>query len=391
MTVENRWIRQPHQGSTPASSGASVHAVVVTKRRDKVCSEFDKHTEIEQLRETLAQEYGKAGSAEAKLDAKLKVVRHLKRLLRCEGSYDAGIDEVSALAPALVDEVVASAQTVLGGHLAAWPRWSDIAGKTFLGLGASGAPVLVDHDIPDIEHWGPGTTYDAKVHRKRSQKNERANTRILKRAHILGCRGHHYTSHLAPGFFTNGNTSLGIDLRYNLHANPQGFPGLAVMAVSGCSMICELAQRMLKPCFPRARFLGSRNTMTLNAGGYIWPELRAELSADGIPLLLDNTEDIEQFTQGWFHANVYAMHEEAKRLLRKDKVKLSTYRIRAKQTQLIKNIGPGFAEGGETVQLIDRHMSSKRLPLTSVHNECQIKEDDRATLVTPNGFVLPPL
>lgn len=391
MTIENRWIRQPHQGNTPASSGGSLHAVVVAKRRDKVCSEFDKDTEIEQLRETLAQEYGKAGSAEEKLDAKLKVVRHLKRLLRCEGSYDAGVDEVSALAPGLVDEVVASAQTVLGGHLAAWAPWTGIARDAFVGLGATEAPPLVAHEIPPIAHWGPGTAYDAKVHRKRSKKSEQANTRILKRAHILGCRGHHYTSHLAPGFFTNGTTSMGIDLRYNLHANPQGFPRLAVMAVSGCSMICELAQRMLKPCFPRARFLGSRNTMTMDAGDYIWPKLPEKLFADGTPLLLDNTQDIEQFTQSWYRANVYAMHEEAIRLLKDKKVKLSTYRIRAKQTQLIKNIGPGFADGDETVQLIDRHMSNKRLPLTSEHNECESKEDDRATLVPPNGFVLPQL
>ena len=65
MTIENRWIRQPHQGGTPVSSGGSVHAVVAAKRRDKVCSEFDKDTEIEQLRETLAKEYGEAGSSDA--------------------------------------------------------------------------------------------------------------------------------------------------------------------------------------------------------------------------------------------------------------------------------------------------------------------------------------
>ena len=390
MTVENRWVRQPQSTGKQVSSGASLHAVVAAKRRDKVCSEFDKATELEQLRETLAVAYTKANTGEAALDAKLKVVRHLKRLFRCEGSFDEGVDEVRGLAPELEDEVVASATTVLGGHLVAWASWSPEVDRTLSALGAHVGPPLADHPIPGVS-WGPGTDYEAKDHRRESARDEPSNSKMLKRAHILGCRGHHYTSHLAPGFFTDGGSAKGFDLRYNLHAEPRGFPRLAVMAVSGCSMLCELAQRLLHSCFPRARFLGSRNTMTLDAGDYIWPELRRQLSADATPLILDNTQDIDAFTHGWMRANVYAMHEEAKRILEEKGIPLSTFRIQAKQTQLIKKVGPGFAENLETVQLTDRNMTTKRLPLTSSENGCERKADDRTTLVPPDGFVLPQL
>lgn len=72
MTVHNRWIRQPHGGTSSPAEGGSLHAVLKAKRREKVCSEFDKQTELEQLRETLSKEYGEAASDDAKLDAKLK-------------------------------------------------------------------------------------------------------------------------------------------------------------------------------------------------------------------------------------------------------------------------------------------------------------------------------
>lgn len=146
MTVENRWIRSPHAVGNPSSTGASVHAVVIAKRRDKVCSEFDKATELEQLRETLVVEYGKAGSADAKLGAKLKVVRHLKRLFRCEGSCDEGMDEVRKLVPELEDEVAGSATTVLGGHLVAIAPWANPTRAVFKPIGATTVD-LASHEV----------------------------------------------------------------------------------------------------------------------------------------------------------------------------------------------------------------------------------------------------
>lgn len=388
MTFKDRWLRKPHT-RTNAHSG-TLHAAIVRKRRARVCSEFDKEVELEQLRETLNVELHRASTRDEREDAKLKTIRHLKRLFRCEGSFDDGVDEIRRFAPELEREALESAQTVLGGHLAAWAPWSKEVRDVFSRLGSTLTPGLEAQTIPG-EIWGPNTPYEPADHRRKSEKSEPTNTRILNRAHILGCRGHHFTSHLVPGFFSDANTTRGFDLRYNLHAQPGGFPNIALMAVSGCSMLCELAQRLLIPCFPKARFAGSRNTMTLDAGDHIWPRLRQLLAADATPLILDNTQDIELFTHAWLRANIYAMHEEAKRILSAKGVELSAYRVHAKQTQLIKSVGPGFAEGRETVQLQDSNMTVKKHMITATENACERKADDRPRLPAPDGFKLPPL
>ncbi len=387
MTIENRWIRQPHQGGTPVSSGGSVHAVVAAKRRDKVCSEFDKDTEIEQLRETLAKEYGEAGSSDAKLDAKLKVVRHLKRLFRCEGSFEAGADEVAALAPELENEVREDAVTVLGGHLVAIAPWANPTRGAARALGATTID-LVSHAIPG-KAWGPGTSYTAKVHRSSSTATASKNTAIFQRVQAVGCLGHHYTSHLAPGVFTNSDSSLGFDLRYDVANHPRGFSGVALIAVTGCSTTCNLAQRALLAAFPRARFLGSRKTMPLKSGSKIWPAFRDLLSKEATPLILDNTQDLDQVTQAWLRANISGLRSESERLLKKSTPSPSSAQIEKKLQRILDSTGAGFADGRTAHRLVSPALDTQKIKLGNSSNSCSRKADDRNVLVAPDGLVLP--
>ncbi|MBV1862272.1 MAG: hypothetical protein KUG77_27885 [Nannocystaceae bacterium] len=369
------------------SNGGSVHAVVAAKRRDKVCSEFDKDTEIEQLRETLAKEYGEAGSSDAKLDAKLKVVRHLKRLFRCEGSFEAGADEVAALAPELENEVREDAVTVLGGHLVAIAPWANPTRAAFRALGATTID-LVSHAIPG-EAWGPGTRYTAKVHRSSSTATASKNTAIFQRVQAVGCLGHHYTSHLAPGVFTNSNSNAGLDIRYDIENVPSGFSGVSVMAVSGCSMTCNLAQRALLAAFPRARFLGSRKTMPLFSGQKIWPAFRSVLRDQATPLLLDNTQDIDQVTQAWLRANITGLRSEAERLLKKSTPSPSSAQIEKKLQRILDSTGAGFADGRTAHRLVSSALGTQAINLGDSGNSCSRKADDRNVLVPPKGLALP--
>ena len=392
MTVENRWIRSPlsmagQASPGRASPGGSLHATVVAKRREKVCSEFDKATELEQLRETLAVEYGTAESRDAKLDAELKVVRHLKRLFRCEGSFDEGMDEVRKLAPELKDGVAASATTILGGHLVAIAPWANLTRGVFKSLGALTID-LASHEIPG-KSWGPGTTYTAQVHRSQSASTAKRNTQIFRRAHAVGCLGHHYTSHLAPGVFSNTDSSRGFDIRYDIVNEQGGFLGVAVMAVSGCSMTCNLAQTALSAAFPRARFLGSRKTMPLDSGKKIWPAFRRALQEDATPILLDNTQDIEQVTRAWLSANVTGLRSEAERLLRKSNPTPSTAQVEKELERLIDSAGPGFSEGRTAHRLVSTQLRTQAFKLGDPANSCSRKADDRNVLVPPKGLILP--
>lgn len=391
MTVYARWVRAPHAAGGPRGDGGSVHLVHRRKRKAQVCEGFDEQTELEQLRETIRKQYLPAdpGSGESKRARQL-VTRHLKRLFRCTGDSAEGEAIVRDLMPdADADRAIADSETPLGGYTAAVAKWAGPTNTAFKVLGAE-IRQLAEHTIPG-EDWGPGTPYTKVEHRSESTKSAAQNEPILKAVDIVGCSGHHYTSHLAPGFFTNDDSARGFDLRYNLHKRPDGFPEVALVAVSGCSSLCTLAQRVLRPCFPSARFLGARATMTLDAGKWIWPTFQDSLRDAATPLLLDNDQDVEQIAQAWIRSCITMTHHEAIRVLVKKKRTPTEFRVNAMQKQLIKNTGLGYVQKDRVFLLADAGAGLVEGGVGDAGNGCERKADDRHTLVPPKGFVLPTL
>ena len=205
----------------------------------------------------------------------------------------------------------------------------------------------------------------------------------------MGCLGHHYTSHLAPGVFTNSNSSAGFDIRYDIENVPSGFSGVSVMAVSGCSMTCNLAQRALLAAFPRACFLGSRKTMPLFSGRKIWPAFRDVLLDQATPLLLDSTQDIDQMTQAWLRANITGLRSEAERLLKKSTPSPSRAQIEKKLQRILDSTGARFADGRTAHRLVSPALGTQEIKLGASGNSCSRKADDRNVLVPPKGLALP--
>lgn len=393
MSTESLWQRRPHTKGGPRGDGSTVHLVQRTGRKETPCEGFDEQTELEQLTETITKDYLTAPvKSSARVQARLRVTRHLKRLLRCTGDSDKGelaVREFMTSSQEEQDKAIADSYTPLGGYAAAVPFWAGPAKTSLLGLGARVRELKL-HDVPG-DVWGPGHEYDGREHSTESTKTAVANEPILEEVHILGCLGHHFTSHLAPGFFTDSSILRGFDLRYSLHRHPQGFPKVALVAISGCSSLCTLAQRVLRPCFPSAQFLGAQNTMTKFAGRTIWPTFRKRLLEDATPLLLDNDVDHTFISDAWMNACTVAMRKEGIRLLNEKGVKVSAFRIKAKQIQLIRKIGIGFAHGDRAHLLVDEKGRHEPTALASPANACEAKFDERHILVPPKGFTLPPL
>ena len=380
MSQETRWVRAQNRVKGPTHAGAAIH--VTTKgRRKTVCEDFDRATALEQLREDVEHRYKQAEAGEPTLRERLHLTRALKRVLRCGADFEKAKQQLEtdlAEHPDDLQKIIAEAQTPLGGYIVATPPWSPHITHAYRKMGVSATIALHFEDI------GPTPPYSGSIHRTKQRSLAKRTRGQFELADIVSVSGHHYNSHLAPGLFTDIKTNRGFDVRYNLETTPAGFPNLELFAASGCATLCHGAQEVLAAMFPKAIFLGAKNTMPFDAGKTLWPTFSGRLADNATPLLLDNDQDFELITHEWRIAMIAAMESEAERLLNKKGTKLSASRIAGKQQQLIEETGLGFvrenlahyltAPEPGTIEVVD--VSAKT-------NGCQRKADDRNIYPAP--------
>jgi len=316
MTIHEWEIASEHTG--PTRSGAVVHLTRTRSLRDSVCDGFDWLTEHERMRQ------GAESLVKTPDDAvKRRVVRRFKRIRRCaqnEASAESehALRKLLAPNPEVLSAILDLSLKPLGGYAHTWSPWSSHVQSVLRSLGSEPLSPLHFHTVGDF-----GVDYTGSVHRHRSSETAKKNTPVLAKAELVGLSGHHYTSHLAPGFFTDIHTGRGFDVRYHTEENPDGFENVRLILASGCSLLCSGAFEVLRTAFPQAVLLGAQKTMRiespkgyevrhhtgrlLSAGEVLWKRFREGVLASATPLLLDNKQDFKMIAFQWESAMLQAV------------------------------------------------------------------------------------
>ncbi len=363
--MANLWTQAPAPLPGPERSEPIVHLARSPSRWDQLRPNACDNGQLDMRHERLAFTFmleGLARTGDWQLARAL--TRNLKRLKRCnpdvaKEALDQARTELAG-SPDPMKYIEQNHTQPLGGYRLACPPWSLNLRYLMFHLGVR-FPHESGNKAPDAQFLKVFKVGYGRAHRTGAKSVVAANRKVLSSSDIVGFTGHHYTSHLIPGWFTDINTEKGLDLRYSLDDRPEGFANVKLVFATGCSLLCSDAQQVLQALFPRAVFIGQKNTMPLTAGDRALRALRKQFAPPNRrALLLDNAEDFEFLIDRWQAAAAAAL------------------------TKNVRKVGPGSVRG-EAGKLLINHEPVKieDIDVFGEDNRCQRKADDRSAYPGP--------